>query len=361
MSPAAPQRHCLVDSGPLDCERGGRLQRVEIAYTTWGQLTSARDNVVWILHPLTCSANPREWWPEMVGEGRPIDPAIHYIVCVNSLGSCYGSTGPTSIDPATGARYARGFPLITLQDVVTVHERVRRALAVERIALGIGGSYGGQQLIEWMTSAPSLFEHACVIGAGLRQSPWAIAFNESQRMAMEADPGFADGNGRAGLAAARSVAVLSYRSAAVYARTQAEEDDEVCDDFRAAGYQRHVGDKFTRRFDAQSYWTLTKAMDSHNPARGRGRLEGVLAKVSTRVLFLALQDDLLFTRTELQAAAAAFPHGRMAVIESDFGHDAILTHTPKIARALRSFLGMTDDVGVAFDIRSRRIRDALPA
>ncbi len=336
-----PVRRVLSDTNPLLCERGGCLRQLDIAYTTWGELNPNRDNVVWILHPLTCSADPSEWWPDFVGPGKPVDPTIHHVVCVNSLGSCYGTTGPASVDARTGRPYRSNFPLITLKDVVAVHERVRRHLGLSRIRLGVGGSYGGQQLIEWMAAAPSLFDHACVIGAGLQQSPWAVAFNESQRMALEADPTFlsdAPDGGMAGLAAARSIAVLSYRSAQVYERTQREVDDAVCDEFRASSYQRHAGAKFTRRFDAHAYWTLTKAMDSHNPARGRGQLNEVMGRITTRVLIVALQDDLLFPRSQLRAAAEAFADGRLVVIESDFGHDSILTHAGRIGAAINQFL-----------------------
>lgn len=347
-----PVCHVLSDTGALACERGGRLERLDIAYVTWGQINPARDNVIWILHPLTCSANPSEWWPDFVGPGKPIDPAVHYIVCVNSLGSCYGTTGPASIDPRTGKPYGSGFPPITLKDVVAVHERVRRHLGLGRIALGIGGSYGGQQLIEWMAAEPSLFDHACVIGAGLRQSPWATAFNESQRMALEADPTFLSdvpGGGTAGLAAARSIAVLSYRTAQTYERTQCESDDAVCDHFRASSYQRHVGAKFTRRFDAHAYWTLTKVMDSHNPARGRATLGEVIGRITTRVLIVALECDVLFPRSQLRATARAFADGQLAVIESDFGHDSILTHASQIAAAITRLL---------FDLRPSEARNA---
>nr|WP_255494879.1 homoserine O-acetyltransferase [Luteibacter sp. Sphag1AF] len=338
---AEPCVHTLHVPGTFHCERGGVLHDVVLTYSTYGQMSPSGDNVVWILHPLTCNAQPMDWWPEFVGPGKAINADEHFIVCVNSLGSCYGSTGPDSINPATDSPYHTDFPLITLKDVVALHEQVRAHLRIEAIHLGIGGSYGGQQLMEWMCRAPDLFAYACVIGAGARQSPWAVALNETQRMAMESDSTFGSGNegaGQRGLAAARSLAVMSYRSQRVYNTTQAEANDEVCDGYRASSYQRHIGNKFTRRFSACAYWTLTKAMDSHNVGRGRGSIRNALAAVRTRVLFVALQDDLLFPVDEVRGTADMTPGAQFAVIDSDYGHDSILTHARDISLRIVRFI-----------------------
>lgn len=340
-----PQAHILHLPAPFACEGGGRIEHVEATFTTIGRLAADRNNVVWILHPLTCNANPLDWWSGMIGPQRAIDPERWFIVCVNALGSCYGTTGPATTDAATGRRYGRRFPLVTVRDVVAVHEVVRAHLGIERIHFGVGGSYGGQQLLEWMASAPSRFAHACVIGASARQSPWAVAFNETQRMALEADASFSgDGDrpGATGLAAARALAVMSYRTAAVYQRTQAESDERPFDGLRAASYQRHIGDSFVRRFDAHAYWTMTKAMDSHDVGRGRGSVRAALAAVDSRVLMVGLGDDLLFPCTEVEATAEALPRGSFSRIDSDYGHDSILTHAAEIGARMAAFARLNE-------------------
>lgn len=340
MGTAQVDHHRLQINAPFVCESGEILPELEIAYTTAGRLNAAADNVAWVLHPLTCNADPTLWWSDFVGKDCVLNPDKYFIICVNSLGSCYGTTGPLSTDPRTGRPYGRSFPRITVRDVVAMLEQVRTQLGIDKIRIGAGGSYGGQQLLEWMATCPQLFEFACVIGADLRQTPWAVALNETQRMAMECDPTFfSDGPeaGEKGLAAARALAVLSYRSPGVYLRTQAEQDEQVTDGFRASSYQRHIGRRFSERFNAHAYWILTKAMDSHNPARGRGDLQTAFQPVSTRVLFVGLGDDILFPARSVAKSVQYFQHAQTITIDSDHGHDSILTHASQIADALSRF------------------------
>jgi homoserine O-acetyltransferase len=333
--------HSIVVERDFLCERGGVLPEVEARFTTYGALSEKADNVVWILHPLTCSANPLDWWAGFVGPGKLIDPSVHYIVCVNSLGSCYGTTGPGSIDGKTGGKFGLDFPSITIRDVVAVHEAVRRHLGIEMIKLGIGGSFGGQQLLEWLVACPDIFNYACVIGAGARQSPWARAFNESQRMALEADPTFYAKDrdaGQRGLAAARSVAMLSYRNHEVYETRQQEEDDAIVDNFKACSYQRYIGDKFTRRFDSHAYWFLTKAMDSHNIARGRGSMSSALARIKAKTLLIALEGDMLFPREDISQMMGHIAACKFVDIDSQYGHDGLMVHADRVSKHLKEFI-----------------------
>ena len=192
------------------------------------------------------------------------------------LGSCYGSTNARSINPATGAPYGKDFPHLTVRDMVKAHQHLQRHLGISRIRFGIGGSMGGQQLLEWAVSDPDLFRSICVLATNAKHSPWGIAFNEAQRMAIEADPTLytdAENAGAAGLAAARAVAMLSYRNYRTYQNSQEEDSDEVRNGFKAASYQRYQGQKLVDRFDVLSYLTLSRAMDSHNLGRGRGGIE----------------------------------------------------------------------------------------
>lgn len=317
------------------CELGSSLHGLKVRYTTYGNLSRARDNVVWVLHPLTCCSDPIRWWPEMVGPGKALDPTKDYIICANTIGSCYGSTGPNSASLATGNNYGAEFPVITMKDVVRAHELLRKRLGIKRIQLGIGASYGGQQLIEWMAMAPRLFDRACIIGATDRQSPWAIALNESQRLAMAADQTTFTNSptaGHAGMAAARSFAVLSYRTPKAYALRQAEVDSSVANNFRASEYQKHIGAQFAKRFDAKSYWTLTKVMDSHNVSRGREAGGDVLSTIDSKTLFLGLEGDILFPPESLEAVSSRLRNASYSMLRCDYGHDSILINAAEIER-----------------------------
>ncbi len=335
-----PNVHTLMIDEAFTFECGKVIDGLSVTYTTWGEMNEQRDNIVWVCHPLTCSADPTQWWPGMVGLDRTLSPQKYFIVCVNVIGSCYGTTGPGSCN-THGVIPGFDFPLTTIRDVVAVLQRVKKQLGIEHINLGIGASFGGQQLVQWMALEPGLFKHACVAGANALQSPWAKAFNETQRMAIEADESFyhdvPDG-GKKGLAAARSLAVISYRSFDTYGRTQAEPTHQTFDDFKASSYQRYIGTKFTERFSAISYWYLTKAMDSHNIARHNESLEQVLATIQTNVLLLAMSGDVLFRQQEVDFMDQHLPFSTPVTIESTHGHDGLLANADRIAHTLQSFI-----------------------
>ncbi|RYZ86099.1 MAG: homoserine O-acetyltransferase [Proteobacteria bacterium] len=323
-------------------ESGAVLKDVRLRYTTLGKYQGSESRVVWIFHPLTCDSNPANWWPEFVGEGKVIDPNHSFIICVNALGSCYGSSGPSAeIDGLTAGL---DFPIVTIKDIVRAFQVLKESLGIQKIDLGIGGSFGGQQLLEWLAADPDAFAKACVIGANAKQSPWAIAFNETQRMALEADADFtssAPHAGAKGLAAARAIAILSYRTYETYGKSQGEESDAKHDQFKAASYQRYIGQKFTARFDAKSYWYLTKAMDSHNIARSRRHCSEVLASIETRILLLSLKGDVLFPEEEMRELARGLPYAQYHSIDSTHGHDGILANADLILAQLELFLNQT--------------------
>ncbi|MDX1629705.1 MAG: alpha/beta fold hydrolase, partial [Fulvivirga sp.] len=187
-------------------ESGDSLPGLTIAYTTYGAMNAEKSNVIWIFHALTANSDPIDWWPEIVGKEKPIDTEKYFIVCANVLGSCYGTTGPSSIKPASGEPYNQNFPAITIKDMVKAHQLLQQHLSIERIYLGIGGSLGGQQLLEWAASDTHRFESIALIASNARHSAWGIAFNETQRMALEAS-----GFNANGLETARAIAMLSYR------------------------------------------------------------------------------------------------------------------------------------------------------
>jgi len=337
------QRHegCMrLDELALEC--GAVLEQVEVRFTTLGVRRATANNVVWVCHTLTSNADPTSWWPGLVGPGKLIDPARHFVVCANVLGSCYGTTGPASIRPRHATRYGMDFPLVTIRDTARVHERLCRYLGIERIRLGIGGSLGGQHLLEWAAAHGDRFDNLCLVATNAKHSAWGIAFNETQRMALEADATlFAkqDGAGHAGLEAARAIAMLSYRSFAHYCAAQTDTESRI-DDFKASSYQRHQGRKLADRFDAQAYWYLTKAMDSHDLARGRHSLESTLQSIPSPTLVVGFSSDLLFPAEEQRFVARHLPRARVEIVETPYGHDATLLESSAIAHCARQELNL---------------------
>lgn len=322
-------------------ESGEYLPGFELAYTTYGRLNSDKSNVVWICHALTANSEAEEWWPGLVGLGKLFDPEKYFIVCANMLGSCYGSTYALSTNPDAGQPWYHSFPSLTNRDIARGFDLLRQHLGISRIHLGIGGSLGGQQLLEWAVMEPTVFEHLIPIATNARHSAWGIAFNESQRMAIETDASWQEDQKEAGLnglRAARSIALLSYRGYEAYRLTQTDPDVEKTDDFRASSYQRYQGDKLVRRFDAFAYWTLSKAMDSQNLGRGRGSIEAALGQITASTLVIAVDSDILFPPAEQQFIAQRIPHASYVEIASQYGHDGFLIEFPSIQQVLESFL-----------------------
>lgn len=326
---------------PFKLESGAELTELEIAYYTYGNLNTAQDNVIWVCHALTANADAADWWNGLIGEAKLFDPKEHFIVCANIIGSCYGSTGPTSINLATGKPYGKDFPLVTIRDMVKVHQLLQKHLAVNKIKLAIGGSMGGQQVLEWAISDPELFENIVLLATNARHSPWGIAFNEAQRMAITADPTIYEDTpeaGQRGIEAARAIAMLSYRHYQTYHKTQSEETDEKIDDFRASSYQRYQGLKLHRRFNVLSYLILSKAMDSHNVGRGRGGAEAALAFIRAKALVIGIETDILFPVNEQEFIANHIAKARLEVISSTYGHDGFLIESEAIEKLVRPML-----------------------
>ncbi len=261
-------------------ENGNSLPELHISYHTYGQLNADKSNVVWICHALTASGDAAGWWDGLVGAGKTIDPAQHFIVCANILGSCYGSTGPLSVDKTTGQPFYNNFPLLTIRDMVQAHILLRRHLGIEQIYLLAGGSMGGYQAMEWALAEPQQIRNLFLLVTSAAESAWGIAIHTAQRLALAADQTFGqpdDQAGAAGLKAARAIGMLTYRNPALMNQQQTDTDVDKTDNFKASGYIHYQGDKLVSRFNAYSYRILTKAMDSHNLARGRaGSAEAVL-------------------------------------------------------------------------------------
>jgi len=325
-------------------EGGDRFSEIEIAYNTWGKLNTERNNVVWVCHALTANSDVSDWWPGMVGEGLLFDTNRYFIVCANILGSCYGTTGPLSINKETGTPWYDEFPLITTRDIVSVHEILRKHLGISRINIVIGASIGGHQALEYSIMHPDLIDNLVFIASNARQSPWAIAFNESQRLALEADPSFRGGEkgGERGLKAARSIALLSYRNSNTYNLTQVENEEDKIESFRASSYQGHQGEKLVRRFNAWSYYLMTRVSDSHNVGRNRGGVENALKIVKAKTLAIGIKSDILFPPGEARRVSNGIDKGTYAEIDSFYGHDGFLIETKKITALVKDFLSGKD-------------------
>ncbi|WP_374164189.1 homoserine O-acetyltransferase [Arcticibacter sp. MXS-1] len=329
---------------PVKLEKGGELAGVEIAYHTYGKLNEKKDNVVWVCHALTANADVFDWWKGLFGENDLFNPREHFIVCANILGSHYGTTNPLSVDPATGEPYYLTFPEFTTRDMATLHQILADHLEIDDISVLIGGSLGGQQAMEWSLAQPDRIDRLILIATNAFHSPWGIAFNESQRLALAADPTFrlADPDaGKAGLKAARSIALLSYRNYNTYGISQQEVSSEKTDDFKASSYQNYQGEKLVKRFNAHSYWYLTKAMDSHNIARGRGLPEDVLKRIQARTLVIGITSDLLFPPAEQEFLARHISEASYVEIDSFYGHDGFLIETEILTKEIGNFLKST--------------------
>ena len=323
----------------LELEAGGILPAARIVYHTSSEEWDGKP-VVWICHALTANSDPEDWWPEMVGPGKGIDTDRFFVVCVNMLGSPYGSEGPARINPETGKPWLLDFPRVTVRDMIKATIEVRKSLGINRIFLLIGSSIGGFQALEWAITEPSIFEHCVFIATAPRISPYFTAMNEAQRMAIEADQTFRAAKdisgGAAGLRCARAQGLISYRSYEGYRLTQWEEDPDTLFAGRAASYERYQGEKLVRRsFDAYSYYTLSYALDSHNVGRGRGGVAKALDTIKAHSIIITIDSDNLFPVEESRVWNKMVPGAEYIEISSRFGHDGFLLETERLTEILR--------------------------
>jgi homoserine O-acetyltransferase/O-succinyltransferase len=331
---------------PFKTETGAILPSVEIAYNTWGKLNGNADNVIWICHALTANSDVESWWPGMVGRGLLFDPEKYFIVCANVLGSCYGTTGPASLNPQTEKQWLNEFPLITVRDLVNVHEILRKHLGISEIHTIIGASIGGYQALEYSIMFPGLIHRLILLASGAKQTPWALAFSESMRLAMQADQTFTSGDpdgGKKGLRAARSIALISYRTMNAYNQTQNEEDNDKLTGFKAASYQAYQGDKLVNRFNPYSYWCLTCLSDTHNIGRGRGSIVNALKCINAKVLCVGIKSDILFPTDDQKFITAHTNGAEYVEIDSFYGHDGFLIETEVVTDVVRKFWKKTSN------------------
>ncbi|GAC1426103.1 MAG: homoserine O-acetyltransferase [Flavisolibacter sp.] len=327
---------------PFQLESGAYLPELVIAFHTYGNLNDKKDNAVWVCHALTANSDAFQWWPGVVGQDFTITPEKYFIVCANIVGSCYGSTGPLSNNPDTGQPYYHSFPRITIRDMVKAHQLLRLHLGIHKIYLLMGGSMGGYQVLEWALIEPALIRSIFVIATSARETAWGIAVHTAQRLALEADASFYEpdlGGGKKGLKAARAIGMLTYRGYESFKATQNDLDFSKTDNFKVASYIDHQGNKLVDRFNAYSYWHLTKSMDSHNVARHRtDRLETALQYITQKSLIIGVSSDILCPLMELQFLADHIPNNNFFIINSIYGHDGFLVESESINRYLMDWL-----------------------
>ncbi|MDO4320075.1 MAG: homoserine O-acetyltransferase [Bacteroidales bacterium] len=334
---------------PFALDLGGTLPGVDIAYHTYGTLSEARDNVVWVCHALTANSDVADWWPHTVVPGGFLDPSRWYVVCANIIGSCYGSTGPMSVNPATRQPWYGDFPRLTMADIARAHALLADALGIGRIAALVGSSVGGFQAVEWAVADPARFGRLVLIATGASASPWTVAIDETQRMAIKADSTWGEPRpdaARDGLAAARAIGLLTYRGPEGYNATQRDPDGLPAGALRRpVTYQRHQGDKLVARFDAYSYVAILDAFDTHDVGRGRGGRSAALARLGMPVCVIGLSTDIIFTPAEMRALADALPHAEYHEIASPLGHDGFLVEHGRLNSIINRFFNLTSPAG----------------
>jgi homoserine O-acetyltransferase len=358
--------HVRFDALPLDC--GATIAPVDVAYETYGELNAARSNAILIAHAFSGDAHAAGigkddgkpgWWDNMIGPGKAFDTDEYFVFCANVLGGCRGTTGPSSIDPATGQPYAMNFPVITIGDMVRLQKKLADHLGIERLLGVAGGSMGGMQALEWAVAYPDSVAAAFPIATTARHSAQQIAFNEVGRQAIMADPDWNGGDyygkqpPRRGLAVARMVGHITYMSdesmRQKFGRRLRDRDKLVFDFdddvFEVESYLRYRGNQFVDRFDANSYLYITKAMDMYDLANGYGSVGAALERAKARFLVISFTSDWLYPSYQsLEIVSALRSRNRDVAyceLPSNYGHDAFLVEVGEQTELVRGFLART--------------------
>jgi homoserine O-acetyltransferase len=324
----------------LEC--GQILPGLTIAYHVYGKPNHDYSNTVWVCHALTANSDAADWWSGVIGENGVINPSHYHIICANILGSCYGTTGPLTIDPATDSPYYDQFPVITIRDMVKAHILLREYLGIKKIHLLMGGSMGGYQALEWCVMEKDIIENLFLLATSPTESAWGIATHTAQRLAIEADPTWNEHSptaGKKGLKAARAIGMLTYRNYTIMVAQQTDDDAEKLDNYKASSYIDYQGDKLVKRFHAYSYWLLTKAMDSHHLGRGRGGDPAViLNSLPQRTLIIGITSDILCPLEEQYFIHRNIQGSTLIEIDSVYGHDGFMVEAEKITDELKKWL-----------------------
>jgi homoserine O-acetyltransferase len=360
---------------PFALEMGGTIGPIEVEYETYGELSAGRDNVILITHALSGDAHAAGWdseagstgrswrlkhpgwWDRIVGPGKAIDTGRYFVICANFLGSCYGTTGPASINPATARPYGLSFPVVTVGDWVQLQARMLDAMGIDRIHTVVGGSLGGQQALEWALAFPNRVQRAIVLAASPRLSAQGLAFNAVGRQAIMNDPNFNGGDyyqtdhPNHGLAVARMMAHITYLSEEgmheKFGRRRRQKRSGFGVEFEVESYLDHQGRSFVERFDANSYLYITRAMDYYDAAAkwGRGDLVAACQRIRSQVMVVSFSSDWLYTPAQCREFALALCRAHKPVtyvnVPSRFGHDAFLVENQTVGHLLQNFLKTT--------------------
>jgi homoserine O-acetyltransferase len=344
---------------PLSLECGRTLACPTLHYAVYGRLNAARDNAVLVCHALSGSALVGSWWPEIFAPGAVLSLEHDFVICINMLGSCYGSTGPGSVNPDTGESYGPDFPLVSIRDNVRAQAKLLDSLGIRRLRLVLGGSIGGMQSIEWTILYPERIQRALVIGVA-PLGAMGLALNHLQRQAIQHDPEWEGGRylpqkpPRRGLALARQIAMISYKSAPLLEERFGRNPNRTGEDpwgldtvgggliggrFDIAGYLDHQGQRFIDRFDANAYLAILRTMDTWDPLRGFSSPAEAFGRIRARLSFVGISSDWLFPADtvrrfaeEVRAAGALADYREMT---SDHGHDAFLAEQVELVRLLQ--------------------------
>ena len=364
-------RKLYSKNDPLKLENGETLDSVTVAYQTFGKLNEDKTNVILVNHALTGNAHvagiidndesensveipqlykynkmylgKEGWWAPLIGKGKAIDTEKYFVVCPNVLGSCYGTTGPASINNKTGKPFAMTFPQVTVRDMVKVQKELLDNLGINKIKMAIGGSLGGMQVLEWAIMYGSFIESIIPIATSAGHSPWAIGFNEASRNAITNDPAWNNGNYSSqpeqGISLARKIAMITYRSYnsfnKKFGRTLNPKKEDY---FEVESYLNYQGIKLTNRFDANTYLYLSKAMDLHDVGKNRGGIKEALGKIKCRTECIGITSDILYPAEEQKEIASNIPNAEYREINSIHGHDAFLIEFEQLDKIIREFL-----------------------
>ncbi len=358
---------------PFQFENGTTLDEIEIVYETYGTLNTDASNAILVCHALTGGANvagdpfyPENilkkspqlatvngkmegWWKSLIGPGKTLDTSKYFIISSNILGSCYGTSGPASLNPKTGKKYGAGFPQVTVRDMVRAQKALLEHLRIDQLAMAIGGSLGGMQVLEWAVMYPDFVQAIVPIATSARHSDWSIGLNHLAREAIKNDPAWNNGNyetqPKKGLSLARKIGMISYRTDINFNekfknQRKLEEKSVFEKDniFQIESYLNYQGEKLVERFDANAFLNISQAMDLHDLARGRGDLNAVLATIKSKALCIGIDSDILYPAHEQQKIADSIPAAEYKEIKSEAGHDAFLIEFEQMENIIRPFL-----------------------